>query len=316
MLLRRSDATVATLARYALVFGVLLFVFPLNLALAAEALRTPDSSAAADLLIVFERGGPVVWSVAAVLFIGTVLGLERLLDLTRRKHCPRDFDKDLIHVADARGIDAGISLCREKPSSLARVLSAALQRHGAPLPQLEAAVRQETKAVRYQMLKTTRVVGWLAALAPIQGLLCVVLGMINRLGSPDGVRGATTGTLLVSGLADSLPGLAFALITGLLVLGLFFVTRARACDLAAEIQARSVESMLTLDRKARQSIRLVEDIEDHIKTESMIRVPDLSAEFDEHSHESALKTAVTTHAGEAVKEEPPPPKADELPEQK
>src|SRR5579862_117705 len=263
---------------------------------------SPESSALADILTVFERGGPVMWSIAAVLLIGIVMGLERILDLTRRRHCPRDFEKDVTHVADARGMDAGISLCREKPSSLARCLSAALTRHGAPLAQIESAVRHETRMVRYVMLKNTRVIGWLAAIAPIQALLAILLGMLNRLGSPEASRGATTGALIVLGFAESLPAASFALITALLLLGIFFVTRARANDLAHEIQVKSTDAILILDRKARQSIRLIEDIEEKIKTESMIKVPDLSAEFDEHAIGSSIKTAVTTHAGLPLKD--------------
>jgi len=303
-----TSASRTATARKRLTFTAL-FLISTTTAFAEEAVRTESTTT--DLFTVLERGGPVMWSVAAVLFIGTVLGFERLIDLTRRRHAPRDFEKDLIHVADARGIDAGISLCREKPSSLARVLSAALQRHGAPLAKLETAVRNEVYSVRYHLLRNTRVIGWLAALAPIQALLSIVLNMIGRLGSEDAAKGAAVSGLLISGLADSLPCVAFARITALLLLGLFFVTRARACDLAQEILTKSTDAVLTLDRKARQSIRLIEDIEEKIKTESMIRVPDLSAEFDEHGHESAIKTAVTTHAGEAVDENPPVDKASE-----
>ncbi len=245
-----------------------------------------------------------MWALAALLFIGTIGGVAQFAFLARRKHAPRDFEKDLVHLADTKGIDAGISLCKEKPSSLARVLLAAMVRHGLPLAQLEAAIRNETVLVRYALLRHTRVVGWCAAVAPLVGLLGLVTNMTKHFDFNPSANQEINFHNLVAGFANGLSCVTFALIVLLLLLGFYFFTRALAFDLAHDIEVKAIESVVTLDRKARQSIRLIEDIEEQIKTESMIKVPDLSAEFDEqpHSHESAHKTAVTTHTGGAVQE--------------
>lgn len=252
----------------------------------------------------FQRGGNMMWALAALLFIGTLGGVAQIAMLTRRTHAPRDFEKDLVHLADTKGIDAGIALCKEKPSSLARVLHAALVRHGLPLAQLEAAVRNETVLVRYALLRHTRVLGWFAAVTPVIGLLGLVGNLTKHYDFDPAASSDIAFQNLVTGFANGLSCVTFALIVLLLLLGFYFITRALACDLAHDIESKAIEAVVTLDRKARQSIRLIEDIEEQIKTESMIKVPDLSDEFDEqpHTHESAHKTAVTTHTGGAVQE--------------
>ncbi len=259
---------------------------------------------AAEIISVFQRGGAILWALAAILAIGTLLGIERLASLSRDKHVPLDFEKDLTHLADTKGMDAGISLCREKPSALSRVLRAALVRHGAPLVNLEAALYQAAALEKFALIRRTRILGWFAAIAPIVGLLGFVLNASKHLGSDAPAEFERGAAALLSGVSDGLPCLSLALIATLVLLGFYFSARARAFDLAHELEIKGIETVLTLDRKSRQSIRLIEDIEDKIKTESMIKVPDLSAEFDEkgNPHESAIKTAVTTHTGDPIKE--------------
>jgi len=151
-------------------------------------------------------------------------------------------------------------------------------------------VRNEAILSRYVLLRRSRVLGWIAAISPILGLLGCSLNLIPV---------AKESEAIFPGLEAGLYCFAFSLVITLIALGLYFVARARAFDFAHDIEVRALDASVTLDRKARQSIRLIEDIEEKIKTESMIKVPDLSDEFDEQSqpHESALKTNVTTHAG-------------------
>ena len=262
----------------------------------AHALSTPDAMAA------FTRGGPIMWALASILLAGIAVGIAQLLFLSRHNHTPQDFEKDVVHLADTKGMDAGIALCKEKRSSLARVLQAALIRHGAPLSQLEAAVRNETALAKYVLLKHTRLLGWLAALSPILGLLGLVSNLTKQVDLERALDSDISMRALFAGLNDGVICFTFSLIVTLVALGLCFIARALAFDLAHDIEVKAIDAVVTLDRKARQSIRLIEDIEEKIKTESMIKVPDLSADFEEapHAQESAIKTAVTTHAGGAV----------------
>ncbi len=240
-----------------------------------------------------------MWALAMILLVGTITGVAQFAFLTRKKHLPQEFEKDVVHVADTKGIDAGLALCREKRSSLSRVLLAALIRHGAPLSQLETSVRSETALVKYVLLRRTRALGWIAAIAPFLGLLGLATNLIKQADAVQRDGADLALDYMVTGIGDGAYCVSFALVVSLIMLGFYFVARAQAMDIAYDIEVKATDAVVTLDRKARQSIRLIEDIEEKIKTESMIKVPDLSADFEEspHAQESAIKTAVTTHAG-------------------
>ena len=92
------------------------------------------------LWAVFQKGGWVMWCILGCSVIGLTFFFERAIELRRHKHVPLDFDKDIVHAVDTRGVDAALALCLEKNSSLARVLYAALLRFGTIRQEMETAI--------------------------------------------------------------------------------------------------------------------------------------------------------------------------------
>ncbi|MCY3024162.1 MAG: MotA/TolQ/ExbB proton channel family protein, partial [Planctomycetota bacterium] len=154
---------------------------------------------------VFERGGPVMWAVLLAAVIGLGFAIERFIGLRRRKNIPHEFHKDVVHVVDTRGVDAGLSLCTQKPSSTSRVLHAALLRYGAGRKDMEQAVSDEGRRVHYDLCRRTRVIGRMSALAPLLGLLGTCVGLMDccDLSTP---------------VTNALTPLAFGLGTGIVLL--------------------------------------------------------------------------------------------------
>src|SRR4051812_8340218 len=100
-------------------------------AVSAESHRTSASIFGKDSTVwdIFLHGGFVMWPMLLALIIGLTFAIERMTQLRREKHSPKDFHKDVVHLVDTRGVDAGLALCLEKQSSLSRVLYAALLRY-------------------------------------------------------------------------------------------------------------------------------------------------------------------------------------------
>ena len=246
----------------------------------------------------FQRGGLWMWPVLAVFLTGLGFAIERALGLRRMHHIPHDFEKDLLHMVDVRGVDAGLALCVEKHSSLSLVLQSALMRQGGKRSEQEAAVIQKSAMILYSLLRNTRMVGLMSLLAVLLGLLGTCMNAIWRL---DGIAGDVSWVEdPPRAMADALMPFAFGLFAAVPLLYFYFRLRAWAGDLVHEIQEKTVGAVLDLDRKARQSIRLIEDIQEQIQTKTMpgvIAAPDLSAEFEEHGREgSGVKTGITTPA--------------------
>jgi len=247
---------------------------------------------------VFELGGWAMWPVLATSLIGVVFLIERVMMLRRSRHLPPDFHKTVIKVVDTRGVDSALALCLESKTSLSRVLYAALLRHGSGRQEMENAVVDENRRVLYDLQRNTGPIGVMALIAPLLGLVGLCSGLILSL---DDLATLQSGrfSALTDGVSRSLLPLTFGLGSASILFMLYYFTRLRAADIAREVEENAIEAVVTLDRKARQSIRLIDDIEEQIETQDMpgIKAPDLDKEFDEKSDGSGLKTSITTHAG-------------------
>ncbi|MGD0094355.1 MAG: MotA/TolQ/ExbB proton channel family protein [Planctomycetota bacterium] len=261
---------------------------------------------------VFLRGGSFMWLLLLAFLAGLALALERLRGLKRRQHVPKGFDKDVVHVVDTRGLDAGMALCQEKPSSLGRVLHAALLRHGTGRQEMEDAVTDEVARVLYDLRRNTRALSVLAILAAPLGLLGTCVALIEVAAQAAGTSPLQR-EAVAAGVAGALLPTAFGLLVAILLCGAYFHLKGKAEDLAREIDERGKDAVITLDRKARQSIRLIEDLEEHIPTKDMpaIKEPpaDLAKEIELSAREgSGIKTSITTPVN--LPAAAPPPDAD------
>lgn len=248
---------------------------------------------------VFLDGGWCMWPILGCSVVGLAFYFERVVELRRKKHCPPGFGKDIVHIVDTRGVDAGLALCLEKQSSLSRVLYAALLRFGASRQEMEAAVQDEGSRLLYDLRRNCRVIGVMANQAPLWGLLGTVLGLIMAFDqvASSGALGKTE--LLAEGVGVALLTTAFGLIVAIPLTLFYNHAKGHADDIVRQIIEQAIDAIVTIDRKARRSIRLIEDIEENLETKEMTAAkpaPDLDAEFDDPDLEKSIKTSVTTPA--------------------
>lgn len=252
----------------------------------------------ATLWDIFQKGGWCMWPILGLSVVGLAFFFERLIELRRSKHVPKDFDKDVIHLVDTRGVDAGLAACLDKQSSLSRVLYASLLRYGTTRQEMEMGLQDEGTRLLYDLRRNCRVIGIASNLAPLVGLLGTVLGLINAF---DKFAASSSGGKadLGTGVGVALLTTAFGLVVAIPLYAMYHFVKGKAEDLVREIEEKAVDAIITLDRKARRSIRLIEDIEEHLETKEMAAAkepPNLDAEFDDQDLERSIKTSVTTPA--------------------
>jgi len=253
-----------------------------------------DGGTAIDI---FFKGGWSMWPIAVCGVIGLIFFFDRVIGLRRKKHAPPGLDKDVVHVVDTRGVDAGLAFCLEKQSSLTRVCYAALLRYGTSRQEMEGAVQNECTRLLFDLRRNVRWIGFMTAMTPLLGVLGTVLSLIGSLDTMAVNYGMGTMETVAAAGAIALLPMAFALIITIPLLAMYLLARMRADDIVREISERGVDTIITLDRKARRSMRLIEDIEEHLETQEMVAAkapPDLDMEIDEG--DKALKSSVTTPA--------------------
>ncbi|WP_054694074.1 MotA/TolQ/ExbB proton channel family protein [Desulfosarcina cetonica] len=133
-----------------------------------------------DLWQQIRAGGPLIWPILAILGVATLMVIERVVFLLRRR---LDGDGLLQRIADLAA-KHNWQACRQaalglggKP--LARVLTAGLDYCQAPLKAMEDALQEAILKEIPPMERYLAALGMLAAIAPLLGLLGTVTGMID-----------------------------------------------------------------------------------------------------------------------------------------
>ncbi len=134
-----------------------------------------------NLIDLFEQGGPLMWVILATSLIGVFVFLERLYSLQRTRILPRPFvDRIRAMVAKGQTKEAQL-LCEENGSSIALMMASALRAYqrGKNRGEIKEAVEEVGNREAAQLDKNVEIVGTVASVSPLLGLLGTVVGMIQ-----------------------------------------------------------------------------------------------------------------------------------------
>jgi biopolymer transport protein ExbB len=134
-----------------------------------------------DVKELFEQGGPLMWAILAASIVGVAVFIERLWSLQRSKVLPRAFVDRIRGLVAKRKTSEALLLCEENRSSIALILAAGLRTHaqGRPREEIKESVEEVGNREIARMGRNVEVVGTVAAVSPLLGLLGTVVGMIQ-----------------------------------------------------------------------------------------------------------------------------------------
>lgn len=124
------------------------------------------------------RGGPIMVPIALCSVVGLAFFLERYWALRTQRIIPRDVRIELCELAKQGRMSDALTLCRKHDIALCRLIEVVLVRADKPRNQIKEAVEEAGRRELAEMERHTEVVGTVAAIAPLLGLLGTVLGMI------------------------------------------------------------------------------------------------------------------------------------------
>jgi len=162
------------------------------------------------------KGGPIVWPILAILAIGALIVIERVIFLLRKKCNAEKLMQHIAALVNERRWPECQKACLDlgaKP--VARVLAAGLECCQLPREEMENVLQEAILREVPPMERFLSTLGMLAAIAPLLGLLGTVTGMIDtfhvitRFGTGDprmmsgGISEALVTTML--GLSVAIP---------------------------------------------------------------------------------------------------------------
>lgn len=149
------------------------------------------------------KGGIVMIPIIICSLIGFAVFVERLLALKREKIIPVDlFEKTKALILEHK-IDEALELCNQNGSSLARILRVGIKNYGRPREAVKEVIEEVGRREVAFLDKYTGIMGTIANITPLLGLLGTVSGMIKAFNVISSV-GVGDPAVLAGGISEAL----------------------------------------------------------------------------------------------------------------
>jgi biopolymer transport protein ExbB len=151
-----------------------------------------------------EQGGPLVWVLLGLAFIGSVCVVERLFFFHRARINVGDLLVGLAHHVRRRSFAEALHEAARAPGPVARVAHAALLRYYLNRSDLRDIVQEAGQLEVPRIEKNIRAILGVSLLAPLVGMLGTLLGMLETFQKVSEQGGFTGPTELTSGVFTAL----------------------------------------------------------------------------------------------------------------
>ncbi|MBI1953782.1 MAG: MotA/TolQ/ExbB proton channel family protein [Candidatus Omnitrophica bacterium] len=132
-----------------------------------------------SLFELFERGGPVMWPILACSIIAVSIAVERWRELTRvERETDRTFE-EIRKALAGRQVAQARRLAQNSPGPLGRIAEAGLRWYGRPRQEIREVLEETGSQQSAGLERYVPLLGTIAHLAPLLGLLGTVTGLIR-----------------------------------------------------------------------------------------------------------------------------------------
>ena len=203
------------------------------------------------VLNLFWRGGVVMYPILLCSIIALAISLERLFNLRRTKIIHPEFLEDIQRHWYRHDITKSIEACQEWDISVARILRAGLLRFEYGFLEIERAIEGAGQHEAALLVSNLRVLGAVANLAPMLGLLGTVLGMIKAF---NVISQSGTGNpgLVAGGISEALITTAAGLVVGIPTLAVYHYFRGKVDKCVFEMEEISLKLLEELAYRSKE----------------------------------------------------------------
>ena len=155
-------------------------------------------------------GGPFMWPLLACSVLIITISFERLWFLQNRLVSPNGLTNQLLNLFNKNLINEKQSQEISQLSSLGFLLVACINYKDLPRENLESKIEEKAVEVKYSLERNLNMLGTLATITPLLGLLGTVVGMITAFTGLSEISGANP-DILATGISQALITTAFGL---------------------------------------------------------------------------------------------------------
>lgn len=203
-------------------FSVIFWSFLIVPCLGFGAETPPESQPTVSLIDFYLRGGLTMHFILACSVFALAILLERAINLRKGKIISAAFIEEVKKYWYRRETERAIQTCKEHDISISRLLRAGLMRFDHGIDAVEKAIEGAGQHEAAVLRRNLMLLGFLANIAPMLGLLGTVLGLTR---SFDVIaRSGITGDpgAVAAGISEALITTVFGLMVGIPTLGAYY----------------------------------------------------------------------------------------------
>jgi len=207
------------------------------------------------MLQFIEQGGPFVWVLLVLAFIGTVIVLERIVFFQRTKIHVGDLILGLANHIRKGAHNEALRESARAPGSVARVAHSTLMRHYLPRADLRDIAKEAGQLEVPRIEKNLRGLYTIALIAPMVGMMGTINGLIYAFVDIS-EKGALSDKLMAKGIYESLitTGLGLLVAVPGYLFYLYFYGRAKRLIYRIERAGIEVVNLICDQREAGSDI--------------------------------------------------------------
>jgi biopolymer transport protein ExbB len=196
----------------------------------------------------FLKGGILMYPIAFCSIIALGIFLERIWVLRRRRVLPRDFLIEVEDLVMRRKRPEAINLCKRDNSSIAHVIRVGIENYGKKRDVIKEKIEEVGRREAASLERYINVIGTIASVSPLLGLLGTVSGMIKSFNIIS-LQGVADPASLAGGISEALITTAAGLVVAIPAFVIYRYLTNKADALILEMEENSIRMVDLVKRE-------------------------------------------------------------------
>ncbi len=198
----------------------------------------------------FLKGGILMYPIAFCSIVALGVFLERLWSLRKRKVIPQEFLMEIVDMVAKGKIREAITYCKRSDASIAHIAYAGIENYGKKRELIKERMEEVGKREVANLERYINVIGTIAGVAPLLGLLGTVSGMIKSF-NVISLQGVADPGSLAGGISEALITTAAGLVVAIPAFVMYRYLRNKVDSLVVEMEEISVRMVELLKGEER-----------------------------------------------------------------
>ena len=195
---------------------------------------------------IIKAGGPVMWPIIGLSIAAAAIMLERLWSLQEQRIIPRELSVRIWKLVEAGELTDKHVAALAQNSALGQILAAGLANRHRGREFVKEAIEDTGRHVVHELERFLNMLGTIAAVSPLLGLLGTVIGIINAF-SAITHQGVGDPKVLSGGIGQALITTAAGLMVAIPSLMGYRYLRGRVDELVVKMEKEALKLVQSLD---------------------------------------------------------------------